>query len=195
MTEDEIKQLAFNQLGFEGDVDFTSSTDIAVQKMDDQYENTIENAFQRYRWGFARDFYNLTEYSTLSSSERYSYLYGIYYFPSNFLFLRNVYANPKSHVPLAEYDILPEGLYSNNDNGVYIEYTKRVDEANWPAYFIEFIKNRLALDLCYDLTGDPDLIALLTEREARSYIMATNIDSRERKPKRIRSSPFVDVRG
>jgi hypothetical protein len=193
-TAAEVKQLAVNLLGVEDSVNFTSSTDTVAVKMNSLYENTVKTALQRYRWGFALDYAKLDN-AIAVTGERYSYYYDDYEFPDDFLFLRNQYTSPTSNVPLDDFVITVDGLYCNISTAVYIEYTARVDEVYWPTYFIDYIKYRLALDLCFDLTGDTDLMQILANQEALHYINATNIDSRQQKPKRVRSSPFVDIRG
>lgn len=189
MTTDQIKQSAMNLLGFEDALDFTSTTDKAVVKLNAIYEDLMKVSLQRYRWGFALGYSNLTSPTALTD-ERFDYKFDL---PADFLFLRNQYANPTTHNPVGEYIILPDGIYLNADL-VTIEYTKRVIDTSLPHYFTNFIKYRLALDLCFDLTGDTDLMSILQQQEALQYINATNIDSRQQFPRTQRTNPLTDVR-
>lgn len=192
MTTDEIKQASLYELGFEDDLDFTSTDDNAVVRINFIYEEVMKSQLARYRWGFALGYAKLTTPTELTDDDRYKYRYDL---PADFLFLRNQYANPKSHASITDYELLPDGFYTNQADAVYLEYTKRVDDTVLPSYFIEFIKYKLAFDLCYNLTGNTDLLQVMSEREKFEYINATNIDARQRKTQRITSSPFVDVRG
>lgn len=191
MTIDEIKQLALYELGFEDDIDFTSTTDKAAIRMNALYEQVLTATLSRYRWGFAKSQDLMTSPAALTDN-KYKYNYTL---PSDFLTLRNQYSTPTSRVTVSDYDLRPEGFYTNQTTQVYIEYTARVVEASFPAYFIEYLKYKLAMDLCFNLTGDTDLLQILSSQEQMQWLNATNIDAKQRRTKKVSANPFVAVRG
>lgn len=191
MTIDEIKQLALYELGFEDDIDFTSTTDKAAIRMNAFYEQVLTATLSRYRWGFAKSQDLMTSPDALTNN-KYKYSYTL---PSDFLTLRNQYSTPTSRVTVSDHDLRPEGFYTNQATQVYIEYTARVVEASFPAYFIEYLKYKLAMDLCFNLTGDTDLLQILSSQEQMQWLNATNIDAKQRRTKKVSANPFVAVRG
>jgi len=190
MTIDEIKQYALYELGFEDALDFTSTTGKPVIRINFIYEQIIRQVLSRYLWGFALVRADLTGKATLTD-QRYKYSYDL---PDDFVYLRNQYSSVKGFSVISDYEFM-DGLFYTNAESVFLDYTARVDEELFPDYFIEYLKYKLAFDLCFNLTGDTDLLQVLSEREKFEYINATNIDGRQRKVKRLRSSPFIDVRG
>ncbi len=190
MTEDQIKQYALYELGFEDDLDFTSMTSKPVIRMNFIYEQVKRQSLSRTMWGFALKRAKLTGQTSLTD-ERYDYSYDL---PSDFIFLRNQYRSEKGNSSIADYEFI-DGKFYTDEKEVWIDYTADVEETTYPDYFIEYLKYKLAFDLCFNLTGDTDLMAFLSEREKFEYINASNIDARQRRVKRIQSSPFVNVRG
>jgi hypothetical protein len=124
----------------------------------------------------------------------YKYLYPA---PSDTLVLINSYTDRQnnSFVPLFEYDNL--GLHTNStssNKSVWIVYTADIDEEEFPVYFVDYFKYKLALDLCFNLTGDTDLLKVLFAQEKAMLITSRNIDAKQVRVKRIQSSPFIAVR-
>ena len=76
----------------------------------------------------------------------------------------------------------------------YLMYTALVSETLFPQYFINYFKYRLAMDLCFNLTGDTNLLQILAEQERRKLIKSKNIDARQASVKTIKSSPFTGIR-
>lgn len=190
MTQDEIKQYALYQLGFEDDLDFTSTTSKPVIRMNFVYDQIIKQVLSRYQWGFALKRAELAN-GTEVSGQKYKYRHDL---PSDFIFLRTAYPSVNSRVGIDDYEFDDLYFYSNNSD-VFFDYTYEVTETKFPDYFIEYLKFKLAMELCFNLTGDADLLMFLSEREKFEYVNSTNIDARQRRVKRVSMSPFIDVRG
>lgn len=190
MTQDEIKQYALYELGFEDALDFTSTTSKPVIRMNFVYDQIVSQSLARYRWGFALKRAELTGQTALTD-ERYLYSYDM---PADFVFLRNQYSSEKRSGIISDYEFYGGKFYCNNTE-VWLDYTYSVAETSFPNYFIEYLKYKLAFDLCFNLTGDTDLLQVMSEREKFEYINASNIDAKQRKTQRLASSPFIDARG
>lgn len=193
MTEDEIKQYALYELGAEDAIVFSPEIDAtskSAKRMNFIYESVIKATLARYRWGFALRRVQLSGQTPLTD-ERYDYSYDI---PADFLFLRNQYTDERASGVIVDYEII-DGKFHTNRTEVWIDYTYRALEAQFPDYFIEFLKYKLAFDLCFNLTGDTTLLQVLAAREKFEYVNATNIDARQQKTRILRDAPFIDARG
>jgi hypothetical protein len=82
-----------------------------------------------------------------------------------------------------------------DETKAYIMYTALVEETEFPQYFINYFKYKLAMDLCFNLTGDTNLLQVLAEQVKMNFIRAKNIDSRQNPARTIKASPFTNIRG
>jgi len=191
-TDDQIKQLAANELGAEGDLDWSSTTDEMVLKFNASYELIKRQTLQRFKWGFAETTVKIDSPSDLTDN-KYKYRYGL---PSDFLFYINSYSDVNRVSTIMDYDPPLQGnLDCNVSDEVYLTYTADVDVGLYPDYYVEYLKLKVAFDNCFDITGDTNLLEVLNKREQFEWRNSTNIDSRQKKTRVIRSAPYISVRG
>jgi hypothetical protein len=128
----------------------------------------------------------------MEADDTYKYKYN-YTLPSDLLTYNASYHDPEYKSPIRYFET--NNVYLNTDETTaYLMYTALVDETVFPQYFINYFQYKLALELCFNLTGDTELVKLLAEQETRAFIRAKSIDARQANVRTIKSSPFVTVR-
>jgi hypothetical protein len=142
-------------------------------------------ALQSFNWSFSERRKELTV--KVETDGEYKYVYDL---PSDLLFLRGIYANG---VVVSDYKWTGEKLHTSNDK-VFIDYTVQVCEETLPAYFVDYLKYKLAKTLCHNLTGDNNLLQLMTNNEAVAFAQAKNIDLLQRPVRIVDTGAYVDVR-
>lgn len=190
-TAADIKNLALATLGFVDVLDFTSTTDATVAKVNRIYPTTLQWVLANYPWRFCLKRVQLTS-RTDATSGNYKFKY-LYTLPSDILAIRTLYHDSGYRSPIAEYDSHP-GYVNTDASTVYLWYTALVDEGMFPRYFIDYFKLKLALDLCFLLTGDTELMKLLAVQEEKSLLLTKNIDAKQNQVRSIRSSPYTAIR-
>lgn len=187
---DDIKYSAMSLLGRTDKPNFVTSTEPDVQKINFLYPQIMYHTLQRYRWGFARQYAELTK-SNLTGG-RYKNNFTL---PSDFIYLRGCYSDNKYRASIRERELnVVDNVINTDSETCFIEYTRYVDETKLPMYFIEYIKVKLAFDACMDVTGDTELLKVLDNRERFEWINATNIDARQQRVREVDTGVFIDVR-
>lgn len=186
----DIKYAAMSLLGRTDKPNFVSSTEPDVQKINFLYPQIMYHTLQRYRWGFARKYIQLTKSNITGGKYKNNFA-----LPEDFIYLRGCYSDSKYRASIRERDLnVVDNVINTDSETCYIEYTRYVEENKLPMYFIEYIKIKLAFDACMDITGDTDLLQILDKREQFEYINATNIDARQQKVREIDTGVYIDVR-
>lgn len=186
----DIKYSAMSLLGRTDRPNFVTSSEPDVQKINFIYPQIMYHTLQRYRWGFARKYAQLTKSNTTGGKYKNNFT-----LPADFLYLRGCYSDSRYSSSIRERDLnIVDGFINTDSETCYIEYTRYVDESKLPMYFVEYIKVKLAFDACMDITGDTDLLQILDKREQFEWINATNIDARQQRVKEVDTGVFVDVR-
>ena len=188
----DIKYSAMSLLGRTDKPNFVTSTEPDVQKINFLYPQIMYHTLQRYRWGFARKYAQLTKSTTVTGG-KYRNNFTL---PDDFLYLRGCYSDNRYRASIRERDLnVVDSVINTDSETCYIEYTRYVNEVKLPMYFVEYIKVKLAFDACMDITGDTDLLQILDKREQFEWINATNIDARQQRVKEVDTGVFVNVRG
>jgi hypothetical protein len=191
VTASEIKNQALFALGFVDEIDFTSLTDETVKKVNRIYDTCLVKALTNHRWRFAIKRDNLTaSKATATEDWKFKYLYTL---PTDMLSYNASYTDEDYSCVIHEFET--NQTYLNCDETkVYLMYTALVAETAFPQYFINYFQYQLALDLCFNLTGDTDLMKILAEQTMNASIRAKNIDSRQNPARTIKASPYTQVR-
>lgn len=187
MNRNEIKYLALQELGFVEFPDFDSEEDNAVNAINNQYEHIYSLCLQAFNWSFSERFTELQNPTEVDG--KYKYKFDL---PNDLLYLRGVYGDDKLSV-IRDYKIVGEHLYSNEQT-VFVSYTLKLCEEQLPSYFIEYLKFRLARQLCQNLTGDKDLLQTIYTSETVAFADAKNIDLTQRRVRVLPTGAFTDVR-
>jgi hypothetical protein len=186
-----LKNLALFTLGFVDEIDFTDTTNPLVEKVNRIYSTSLLFVLSNYPWRFILKRAELTTRTDATDTNKYKYNYGT---PVNFLVLRKAYTDANYTNPIREFEAF--STYINTDSTTcYIWYSSIVDEENLPQYFVDYFKYKLALDLCFNLTGDTDLIQLLGQQEQQMLISAKNIDAKQVQTRVVKNTPFINIRG
>lgn len=189
LTAAEIKNLALFTLGFPDEIDFTVLTNPTVMKVNRIYDTSLMYVLSNYPWRFVLK--RATLASAPSTGEKYAYQYNL---PADLLAIRCPYSDSKYYTAIREYDSTPDYIYTDSST-CYLWYIAEVDEEDFPHYFVDYFKYKLALDLCFNMTGDTDLLQILAKQEERMLISAKNIDAKQVGIRTIKSSPFTQIRG
>ena len=129
------------------------------------YDSFVKDIFSRYPWSFATKIQNLARLAVDPTDTKYQYAYAM---PNDWLRILAVYDNNGNLID--DYEISGENfsntengvkapiLLTNTENGVKIKYTRYVDEASWPGYFINYAIHALADLLARPITDDDTII-------------------------------------
>lgn len=190
VSASEIKNLALFQLGEPDEIDFSDETQPIVQKVNRIYETTLLYVLSNYPWRFIMKREELTNRTDADNTYKYRYNYVL---PATMLSMRKIYYDEYYNSPIREFESNPR-ILNTDAQRVFLWYSAVVDETDFPQYFVDYFKYKLALDLCFNLTGDTDLIQLLAQQEQRMLISAKNIDAKQVQTRTVKSSPFVNIR-
>lgn len=189
MNDNELKKFVLQTIGENSNIDFEDESSEVVIKMNLIYENLIKQSLSRYEWGFAVQTIKLEDRIELND---YKFKYS-YTLPLDFVVLLNIFTNKNENFSIKEYRLLGKTIDAN-ENDLYLKYIKRIDTENFPSYFIEYLRVKIAFELCFTLTGDTDLLKILSEKEKFEYKNAVNIDSMQRPSRIIKNSPYITAR-
>ncbi|MDR2526311.1 MAG: hypothetical protein LBC92_00350 [Rickettsiales bacterium] len=160
----------------------------------ERYEDIERRALSVYNWSFALEYKKLERLLTDESEDYKKYKY-IYSLPDDIVKVRELYDSPTYDAPLKS-DFVKQGNFirTNNEN-IYCEYTKKVDEALFTSEFVLYFSYAMAKEFCYFLTGDDaQLQQLLAIKEAEYLKNAIENESSQNEQKFIIENPFFDVR-
>lgn len=191
LTADEIKNLALFELGFPDEIDFTDLDHPVVEKVDRVYSTVLLDTLSNYPWRFIMKRQSLTSRSDANDNYKFKYNYTL---PATMLSIKNPFYDNNYSSVIKEYE--SSSTYINTDaTTCFLAYTSVVDETDFPKYFVNFFKYRLARALCFNLTGDRELLQDLVELEKVFLRSAKNTDAKQNPAKRVKSSPFTHIRG
>ena len=134
-------------------------------------------------------------FSALNKSP-YKYLFNT---PSDALVYRSCFTDKEEYSPITNYEYNTDGFFTNDiqnsDLTVRLWYSANLDETLFPEYFINYFKYFLALDLCYNLTGNTDREKTLLSLAQLMLSSSKKVDAKQVKTRTVKNSPLVGVRG
>lgn len=151
------------------------------------YSTSLFFVLSNYPWRFVLKRIQLTGRTDATNQYKYKYNYTL---PVNLLAIKTVYTDENYSCLVREFESFPKTLNTDSQTA-YIWYISLVDETEFPQYFIDYFKYKLALDLCFNLTGDTDLLQILAKQEQAMLVTAKNIDAKQNKVRTIQASPFT----
>ena len=192
-SRDDIKYMAMCELGRRDRPNFIADKDEDVAYINFMYDQVMEGILQSYNWGWCRQYAELLEREDVEPGVgRYKYNYKL---PKDFLYLNNKYSDVSYKMPIADFDLnWIDQMINTNSQKCFIEYVRNVEEKKYPAYFVDYVKLKLAFELCMKLTGDTDLMQILDKRTTEESFKAKNTDARQQRTKVIRTQPYISVR-
>ena len=189
MNIEDIKFLALQELGRTERPDFVGSDDNDVRIINNQYEYIYSLALENYSWSFA-NFKQELEDPEEQTEGKFKYKYDL---PDDCLFVRQRFISDNYTSVLYRYEQTDNAIFCDSDK-LYISFTKKVPEAELPAYFVDYLKYMLASRLCQLITGDSNLMQILEERKERAFANARNVDVRQKPVKSLNITALTDVR-
>ena len=157
-------------------------------KIDEVYEPSIIKGLTKHKWSFATETAELQTQSI--DNHKYNYVATL---PQDFLCLVNLYNNIKENSIIEDYITKQDKIYSNNKT-MAVKYIQRVSEDKMPNHFIEYIKYEIASELCYNLTGDVELLKIIELKRQEKYEIACNIEDKQKQPFKFLKYPFNNIR-
>ncbi len=128
----------------------------------------------------------------VDSGDTYKYKY-VFTLPSDMLTFNNAFYDSGYNTAIRQFET--NQTYLNTDSTTaYLAYNALVDETAFPQYFINYYRYKLAMDLCFNLTGDTDLLQILALQAKEAFIKAKKTDALQVATKTIKSNPIVAVR-
>lgn len=162
----------------------TPSTDTSKRAriMRENYDLVKETAMTKTSWRF------LTAKSSLSklSSDPLNKWAAAWQLPVDMLKVLHVW-------PPTNYEIQRKRLYTNETAEVIIDYIRYLDEGDWPAWFVMYVKWKLVEGTINGITGGS------MDREQRESMEtaesdALSTDSQQQPNVADQPNPFIDVR-
>lgn len=149
------------------------------------YNNTRQRLLRSHFWNFAVKKVELPQLTTTPAFE-HTYAYQL---PSDCLRVIRVY-NPTNPWVIVGKEI------HTDDDVLYLEYVADVsDEGQWDSMFTELMILRLALDMCYAITGSTEMIGALRGDYAQAMREAKQFDAMEDYPRQWDNGTWYDSKG
>lgn len=187
MDISQIKNLILFELGVENETDFNSSNPL-VQKVNQVYDTMKKALLSSYRWSFSVESVALT--GTEITDNRYTHEFTL---PLDYLRAEAVFSSVSEGTIYPDYKIKGTKMYANTDE-LHLRYIQDSGEEIYPDYFIECLKFKGAVALCYNLTGDNELKQYLEQQFLFFFVNAKNIDFRQYPTQIVKSKPYVYAR-
>lgn len=166
-----------------GGVSSLGASTSAVANLDAVYETVVDSFLAKEPWSFAVKKAALSRDSSTPLNE-WQYQFSL---PGDFLALEALYPRTMN------YDLVGQKLYANQTT-VEIDYRFRPSESTWPEHFVNAIVAELAKRICIPITEKADRAQLLAREAQQAWVIATNVDAKQRPARSTVDSPFTDVR-
>lgn len=192
MNDNDLKNLILQTLGMKSmPDDWTDETNDLVQKINFVYEGQIKKALSLARWSFANELMELIPNKEIdNNNSKYS---NSFMLPNDFIILINPFLDKTQSYVINDFEIKNKTFYSNT-NTIYLNYIKRTDTELFPEYFIDYLKYKIASEVCFYFTGDTDLLNILLQKTREELIIARNTDMKNKKTNKIDDNPFFYAR-
>ena len=188
ITDTSIANLALVKLGAEQIGSLTEAT--AQARIANQfYETERDSYLASYPWIFAtvRGF-QLTVEATQPTTEWQEQAV----LPTNLLSLLKVHDNG-AHLP---YDLKENSrILLDSSSNTFIDYIRKVKEADFPAYFVNALSYTLAAQMCLPLTEDVTKLQVMVNQFNFWDKRMRHLDSKQQPGRSFRTRRLVAVRG
>jgi len=143
------------------------------------YETTVRVLLSRHRWRFAM---RMVQASRLSDEPPAEYS-AAYQIPSDMLLVETVQI---AGDPI-EFDRFEDKIYcdAGTDDEVFIEGVYRIDESQWPYYFVDYLIYELASKFAISVAAQTETADYFRRLADRAGSLARNLDSQARTTQKI----------
>lgn len=186
LSDIELCSAALVKLGARGISSFTDGTaeaDVAGTL----YEIVRDGLLGTHPWSFATAHSELV----LSASTPITDFEYAFDLPADFI--KALSAGDDSRSRGAVYQVIGREVHSNYEE-LTLAYIKRPDEADFPAYFVSALVNRLAAEFCLPLTENASRSDLLFKLADTELKLAKLIDSQQDTPPRVEDFTLIEAR-
>lgn len=196
----EICSKALILIGIPAISSLDDSDDVSVT-CNEIYETEIHALLSKYDWRFAAKKVQLSENTEVTPVGEWPTAYSL---PGDMIgAISHIFdTDADDAAPYKKFEIFGEDIYTDVD-AVYVDYTARVSEEKWPAYFTVFVIAHLAEMLAEILTDDTEKAERMHRRAygmpgeggmGGLYREARRQDSQQHPPAAIQDYTLVDAR-
>ncbi|MGI9487322.1 MAG: hypothetical protein ACR2RF_15885 [Geminicoccaceae bacterium] len=182
----ELCSAALVKLGAEGILSFSDGTaeaDVAGTL----YDIVRDGLLVVHPWSFATAHAKLVQLPTAPLTD-FEYAFEL---PSDFI--KALSAGDDCRGRGAVYQVIGREVHTNHEE-ITFAYIKRADEADFPAYFVSALVNRLAAEFCLPLTENASRSELLFKVADTELKLAKLIDSQQDTPPRVEDFTLIEAR-
>ena len=182
----ELCSAALVKLGAEGITSFadgTTEADVAGTL----YDIIRDGLLGSHPWSFATAHDELVQLPTAPITD-FEHAFEL---PTDFI--KALSAGDECRSRGAIYQIIGREVHTNYEE-LTLAYIKRVDEADFPPYFVSALVNRLAAEFCLPLTENASRSDLLFKLADTELKLAKLIDSQQDTPPRVEDFTLIEAR-
>lgn len=181
LTKFDIASSALMLIGANPVTDFGGGSDEA-QAAGQFFQSTADNWLSLYDWQFATTTVQLNR----MSEEPPNAWDAAYQQPADAIKIQNVKVRDQN----ISFDRFKDKIHCDAQptDEVFCDYTRRVEPAYWPPYFIELVQSALAKKFATVLAAKIDLKATFDSDMEIQFRLAKNADARQQTTKRINMS-------
>ncbi len=182
----ELCSAALVKLGAEGISSFSDGTaeaDVAGTL----YDIVRDGLFGVHPWSFATAHAELVQLPSAPLTD-FQYAFEL---PADFI--KALSAGDECRGRGAVYQVIGREVHTNYEE-ITFAYIKRADEADFPAYFVSALVNRLAAEFCLPLTENASRSELLFKVADTELKLAKLIDSQQDTPPRVEDFTLIEAR-
>lgn len=182
----ELCSAALVKLGAEGISSFSDGTTEA-DVANTLYDIVCDGLLGTHPWSFATAHAELVQLPTTPLTD-FGYAFEL---PTDFI--KGLSAGDECRGRGAVYQIIGREVHTNYED-ITFAYIKRADEADFPAYFVSALVNRLAAEFCLPLTENSSRSELLFKLADTELKLAKLIDSQQDTPPRVEDFTLIEAR-
>ena len=186
MSKLEICQMACIESGGVDPISSLEEKSAAAKALDKRYEAIVRNELAQ-EWRFATAQLLATHHLTAPATT-YTAAYEI---PAEVLYIRRVFLDDARLVDYDRYGSRILYLDGDADSEVYVEGTYRINEDEWPAYFVELVTFGLAALLARHVARDAEMANVLDTKQIEQRTHARHTDSKQQPARKLPSSGFI----
>lgn len=182
----ELCSAALVKLGAESISSFndgTAEADIAKTL----YDIVRDGLLGTHPWSFATAHAELVQLPTAPLTD-FEYAFEL---PTDFI--KGLSAGDECRSRGAVYQVIGREVHTNYEE-ITFAYVRRADEADFPAYFVSALVNRLAAEFCLPLTENSSRSELLFRLADTELKLAKLIDSQQDTPPRVEDFTLIEAR-
>lgn len=187
ISKEEIASAALTLAGANPITSFTEDNNEA-RAADALYENEVQDMLSCYPWRFAMQSAPMVKTATAPSSLHEA----AYPIPSDCI--RTYMVHRGTEKVIEKFDVYGTEIHTYSDTEFILDYTARVSEAIFPAWFINALEYKLAAVFSAAVAHNGELAGYWEQKYASQLMKAKHIDSTQDQPNKIRATRFTSAK-